>query len=81
MRREPCLRTLEWKLEEMPREVARPCKTKSVDVLLYSIIRHIHCDEFPTIPKLKRHRHRRLLRLVAICGPKVMCLAIELLRD
>ena len=37
MRRELCLRTLEWKLEEMSRKVARPGKTKSVDVLLYSI--------------------------------------------
>src|SRR4051812_44157676 len=38
------LRTLEWKLKEMSREVPSPRETKSVYVLLSPVVRHAYSD-------------------------------------
>ena len=53
------LRTLEWKLKKMSREVPCPSKAKSVYVLLVPVVRHANSDRHGLLsaPKLQRYCH------------------------
>jgi hypothetical protein len=54
---------LEWKLTEMPGDVASPRKGKIVYVLLLAVVRHTHGDRHGLVkaPKFHGYRHQPLV--------------------
>jgi hypothetical protein len=57
------LRKVEWKLKEMPREVARPREAKSVYVLLFPVVGHAYSDRHGLLrtPNLEGYCHNTLV--------------------